>query len=184
VAQRVPTAELVPQPDDHRPGPTLREKPSLASALRVGPCVIHDQKCGSASLSGMIWPTSSGSISGSTAKSSTHAGPQVLSGGGRPVTHRGCHYRLDQIEPAPVAAPALWTGSVGPMAATGRVADGWLPGHAADWLSERYRESRAIIDEAASAVGRDPARFARYLISADASPTGRWLPRVTTPAAG
>ncbi|MBB5961477.1 LLM class flavin-dependent oxidoreductase [Planomonospora venezuelensis] len=81
-----------------------------------------------------------------------------LSGGGPPVTHRGRHYRVDRIEPAPVAAPPVWTGSVGPksLAATGRVADGWIPGHAADWLSQRYRTSRPVIDEAAAAAGRDP----------------------------
>ncbi|MFB4307497.1 LLM class flavin-dependent oxidoreductase [Actinomadura sp. GTD37] len=81
-----------------------------------------------------------------------------LSGGGPPVTHRGRHYRVDEIEPAPVDAPPVWTGSVGPksLAATGRVADGWIPGHAADWRSERYRTSRPVIDEAARAAGRDP----------------------------
>jgi alkanesulfonate monooxygenase SsuD/methylene tetrahydromethanopterin reductase-like flavin-dependent oxidoreductase (luciferase family) len=81
-----------------------------------------------------------------------------LSGGGPPVTYRGRYYQVDQIEPAAVAAPGVWTGSVGPksLAATGRVADGWIPGHAADWRSERYRVSRPVIDEAAAAVGRDP----------------------------
>lgn len=81
-----------------------------------------------------------------------------LSGGGSPVTHEGRHYQVRQIEPAPVSAPPVWTGSNGPksLAATGRVADGWIPGHAADWRSERYRASRPIIDEAAAAVGRDP----------------------------
>jgi alkanesulfonate monooxygenase SsuD/methylene tetrahydromethanopterin reductase-like flavin-dependent oxidoreductase (luciferase family) len=81
-----------------------------------------------------------------------------LAGGGPPVTHDGSHYRVHRIEPAPVAAPEVWTGSVGPksLAATGRVADGWIPGHAADWLSERYRTSRPVIDEAARSVGRDP----------------------------
>jgi alkanesulfonate monooxygenase SsuD/methylene tetrahydromethanopterin reductase-like flavin-dependent oxidoreductase (luciferase family) len=81
-----------------------------------------------------------------------------LAGGGPPVTHEGPHYRVHDIEPAPVAAPPVWTGSVGPrsLAATGRVADGWIPGHAADWLSSRYRTSRPIIDEAAAAAGRDP----------------------------
>jgi alkanesulfonate monooxygenase SsuD/methylene tetrahydromethanopterin reductase-like flavin-dependent oxidoreductase (luciferase family) len=56
-----------------------------------------------------------------------------LSGGGPPVSYRGRHYQVDQIERAPVAAPSVWTGSVGPksLAATGRVADGWTPGHAA-----------------------------------------------------
>jgi alkanesulfonate monooxygenase SsuD/methylene tetrahydromethanopterin reductase-like flavin-dependent oxidoreductase (luciferase family) len=82
---------------------------------------------------------------------------KLLSGGGPPVTYQGRHYQVEQIEPAPVTAPDVWTGSVGPksLAATGRVADGWLPGHAADWLSERYRASRPIIDEAAAAAGRD-----------------------------
>jgi alkanesulfonate monooxygenase SsuD/methylene tetrahydromethanopterin reductase-like flavin-dependent oxidoreductase (luciferase family) len=81
-----------------------------------------------------------------------------LSGGGPPLTFDGRYHRVERIEPAPVAAPPVWTGSVGPksLAATGRVADGWLPGHAADWLSERYRTSRPIIDDAAAAVGRDP----------------------------
>ncbi|WP_431907181.1 LLM class flavin-dependent oxidoreductase [Amycolatopsis thermoflava] len=81
-----------------------------------------------------------------------------LAGGGEPVTHEGRHYRVRDIEPAPVAVPPVWTGSVGrkSLAATGRVADGWLPGHAADWLSERYRTSRPVIDEAAAAAGRDP----------------------------
>ncbi|MFB4302040.1 LLM class flavin-dependent oxidoreductase [Actinomadura sp. NTSP31] len=81
-----------------------------------------------------------------------------LSGGGPPVTYQGDHYRVNEIAPAPAAAPPVWTGSVGrkSLAATGRVADGWLPGHAADWLSERYRTSRPVIDEAAAAVGRDP----------------------------
>ncbi len=81
-----------------------------------------------------------------------------LSGGGPPVTFHGRYHHVDRIEPAPVAAPPVWTGSVGPksLAATGRVADGWIPGHAADWLSERYRKSRPVIDDAAVAVGRDP----------------------------
>ena len=83
---------------------------------------------------------------------------KMLSGGGPPVTYRGRYYQVNQIDPAPVAAPAVWTGSVGPksLAATGRVADGWLPGHAADWISQRYRASRPVIDEAAAAAGRDP----------------------------
>jgi alkanesulfonate monooxygenase SsuD/methylene tetrahydromethanopterin reductase-like flavin-dependent oxidoreductase (luciferase family) len=100
-----------------------------------------------------------------------------LSGGGQPVTHRGRHYQVDQIEPAPVAAPPVWTGSVGPksLAATGRVADGWLPGHAADWLSERYRTSRPVIDEAAAAVGRDP-REIRTVFNFPGRITDRPLP--------
>jgi alkanesulfonate monooxygenase SsuD/methylene tetrahydromethanopterin reductase-like flavin-dependent oxidoreductase (luciferase family) len=81
-----------------------------------------------------------------------------LAGGGPPVTFEGRHHRVHRIDPAPVAGPPVWTGSVGrkSLAATGRVADGWLPGHAADWRSPRYRSSRPVIDEAAAAVGRDP----------------------------
>lgn len=86
---------------------------------------------------------------------------KLLSGGGAPVTFTGKHYRVRGIEPAPVPAPPVWTGSVGPksLAATGRVADGWIPGHAADWRSERYRASRPIIDRAATAAGRDPSEI-------------------------
>lgn len=110
-----------------------------------------------------------------------------LSGGGPPISHQGRHYRVDQIEPAPVAAPPVWTGSVGPksLAATGRVADGWLPGHAADWLGQRYRESRPIIDEAAAAVGRDPrevrtifnfpGRITDRPLAATRDRDGRWI---------
>lgn len=110
-----------------------------------------------------------------------------LSGGGAPVTHHGRHYRVDGIEPAPVAAPPVWTGSVGPksLAATGRVADGWIPGHAADWVSDRYRRSRPVIDEAAASVGRDPSEIGTYYnlpgriterpLTATRDEAGRWL---------
>ncbi|NUW41264.1 LLM class flavin-dependent oxidoreductase [Nonomuraea rhodomycinica] len=100
-----------------------------------------------------------------------------LSGGGPPVTFQGRHYQVNRIEPAPVAAPPVWTGSNGPrsLAATGRVADGWLPGHAADWRSERYRTSRPIIDEAAAAVGRDP-REIRTIYNFPGRITDRPLP--------
>jgi alkanesulfonate monooxygenase SsuD/methylene tetrahydromethanopterin reductase-like flavin-dependent oxidoreductase (luciferase family) len=82
-----------------------------------------------------------------------------LSGGGDAISHTGRHYRVERIEPAPVAAPPVWTGSVGSksLAATGRVADGWIPGHAADWRSEVYRSGRRIIEDAAASVGREPS---------------------------
>ncbi|MFG1947200.1 LLM class flavin-dependent oxidoreductase [Nonomuraea sp. NPDC048826] len=112
---------------------------------------------------------------------------KLLSGGGPPVTYEGRHYRVHQIEPAPVAAPPVWTGSVGPrsLAVTGRVADGWIPGHAADWLSDRYRTSRPIIDEAAVAAGRDPGairtvynlpgRITDRPLAATRDRDGRWI---------
>ncbi|MFI6641328.1 LLM class flavin-dependent oxidoreductase [Streptomyces sp. NPDC050504] len=87
---------------------------------------------------------------------------RLLSGGGDPVTFEGEFYRVSGLEPAAATAPRVWTGSVGPksLAVTGRAADGWVPGHAADWLSPRYRESRPLIDEAAVAAGRDPGEIA------------------------
>lgn len=102
---------------------------------------------------------------------------KLLSGGGPPVTFQGRHYRVNRIEPAPVATPPVWTGSVGPksLAATGRVADGWIPGHAADWRSERYRSSRPVIDDAAAAVGRDPGEI-RTVFNVPGHVTDRPLP--------
>ena len=86
---------------------------------------------------------------------------KALADGVPPITVDGHHYRVNQIAPAPVTAPPVWTGSVGrkSLAATGRVADGWIPSHAADWLSPRYRESRPIVDEAAAAAGRSPEQI-------------------------
>jgi alkanesulfonate monooxygenase SsuD/methylene tetrahydromethanopterin reductase-like flavin-dependent oxidoreductase (luciferase family) len=107
--------------------------------------------------------------------------------GGAPVTFRGRYYQVDQLEPSPVAAPAVWTGSVGPksLAATGRVADGWIPGHAADWLSKRYLSSRPVIDAAAAAAGRDPreirtvfnfpGRITAGPLAATRDDGGRWI---------
>jgi alkanesulfonate monooxygenase SsuD/methylene tetrahydromethanopterin reductase-like flavin-dependent oxidoreductase (luciferase family) len=85
-----------------------------------------------------------------------------LCGGGDPVTFDGSFYQVGALQPAPVAAPPIWTGSVRPksLAVTGRHADGWVPSMGSDWLSTRYRESRPLIDEAAAAAGRDPAEIA------------------------
>jgi len=85
---------------------------------------------------------------------------RAMSDGGRPVPTK--HYPIRDLAPAAVRAPLIWTGSNGPksLAATARQADGWIPGRAADWLSERYRWSRPIIDEAAIAAGRKPSDVA------------------------
>jgi alkanesulfonate monooxygenase SsuD/methylene tetrahydromethanopterin reductase-like flavin-dependent oxidoreductase (luciferase family) len=84
---------------------------------------------------------------------------KALSAGGSPVSFDGEHYRVTGIDPAPVPAPPIWTGSVGArsLAVTGRLADGWIPGRASDWLSDLYRRSRPLIDAAAIAAGRDPS---------------------------
>ncbi|ADJ42762.1 coenzyme F420-dependent N5,N10-methenyltetrahydromethanopterin reductase [Amycolatopsis mediterranei S699] len=87
---------------------------------------------------------------------------KLLGGGGDPVSFDGEFYQVTELVPAEETMPPVWTGSVGPksLAVTGRVADGWMPGRAADWLSERYRTSRPVIDEAAVAAGRDPGEIA------------------------
>lgn len=87
---------------------------------------------------------------------------KALCGGGEPVTFDGAFYQVSGLQPSPVPVPPIWTGSVGPrsLAVTGRTADGWVPSMGSDWLSTRYRESRPLIDEAASAAGRDPSAIA------------------------
>ncbi|MGC4937816.1 LLM class flavin-dependent oxidoreductase [Kribbella sp. DT2] len=87
-------------------------------------------------------------------RSLTTAGPAVTSAGPR--------YPVKAIPPVAAQGLQIWTGSNGPrsLAATGRRADGWIPGHAADWLSETYRTARPIIDAAALAVGRTPGDVA------------------------
>jgi alkanesulfonate monooxygenase SsuD/methylene tetrahydromethanopterin reductase-like flavin-dependent oxidoreductase (luciferase family) len=112
---------------------------------------------------------------------------RALCDGGGPVTFDGEFYQVTDLEPAPVPTPPIWTGSVGPrsLAVTGRVADGWIPGHAADWLSDRYKKSRPVIDEAAAAAGRDPrdvatiynlpGRITRDPLPATRDGDGRWI---------
>src|SRR5690349_2612993 len=83
-----------------------------------------------------------------------------MSDGGSPQPTK--HYPIGALRPAAVPAPLIWTGSKGrkSLAATGRHADGWIPGHAADWLSDGYLRARPVIDEAALAVGRKPSDIA------------------------
>lgn len=81
---------------------------------------------------------------------------------GPAVTSAGPHYPVRGIPPIEAPGLQIWTGSNGPrsLAATGRRADGWIPGHAADWLSEVYQQSRPIIDAAALELGRKPSDVA------------------------
>ena len=84
---------------------------------------------------------------------------RALSGGGRPVTFDGEFYNVTALTPAAAPTPLIWVGALGPktLAVTGRHADGWIPGHLADWRSREVAQSRPIVDEAAAAIGRDPA---------------------------
>jgi alkanesulfonate monooxygenase SsuD/methylene tetrahydromethanopterin reductase-like flavin-dependent oxidoreductase (luciferase family) len=84
---------------------------------------------------------------------------RALSGGGDPVTFDGEFYQVTALAPAAAATPPIWVGALGPraLAVAGRHADGWIPGHLADWRSTTVAESRPIVDDAAAAIGRDPA---------------------------
>jgi alkanesulfonate monooxygenase SsuD/methylene tetrahydromethanopterin reductase-like flavin-dependent oxidoreductase (luciferase family) len=111
---------------------------------------------------------------------------RALSGGGDPVTFDGEFYQVTGLTPAAAAAPPIWVGALGPktLAVTGRHADGWIPGHLADWRSARVAESRPVIDEAAAAAGRNPAdvatiynvsgRLTRDPLPATRDDEGRW----------
>src|ERR1700722_18810137 len=117
---------------------------------------------------------------------------RALSGGGDPVTFDGEFYHVTELTPAAAPTPPIWVGALGPkaLAATGRQADGWIPGHLADWRSTRVAESRPIIDEAAAAAGRDPADIDTVynvsgLVTRDPLPKtrdheGRWIGGVGT----
>lgn len=87
---------------------------------------------------------------------------RALTGGGPPVDFAGRFYQLRAAAPSGVPTPAIWTGSQGPrsLAVTGRLADGWIPAHAADWRSPQVAAWRSQIDAAAVAAGRDPAEIA------------------------
>jgi alkanesulfonate monooxygenase SsuD/methylene tetrahydromethanopterin reductase-like flavin-dependent oxidoreductase (luciferase family) len=84
---------------------------------------------------------------------------RALTGGGQPVDFAGRFYQLREADPSPEPTPAIWTGSQGPrsLAVTGRLADGWIPAHAADWRSSLVATSRPLIDAAAAAAGRAPS---------------------------
>jgi alkanesulfonate monooxygenase SsuD/methylene tetrahydromethanopterin reductase-like flavin-dependent oxidoreductase (luciferase family) len=112
---------------------------------------------------------------------------RALSGGGDPVTFDGEFYHVSELDPAEAPAPPILTGSVGPrsLAVTGRLADGWIPPMASDWLSPLYRESRPRVDAAAAEAGRDPAdvitvynfggRITPEPLEATRGEDGRWI---------
>jgi alkanesulfonate monooxygenase SsuD/methylene tetrahydromethanopterin reductase-like flavin-dependent oxidoreductase (luciferase family) len=112
---------------------------------------------------------------------------RALSGGGDPVTFDGEIYHVTELAPAPVPTPPIWVGALGPkaLAVAGRNADGWIPGHLADWRSREVAEARPIVDEAAASVGRDPAdvqtiynvsgRFTQDPLPQTRDQQGRWI---------
>ena len=112
---------------------------------------------------------------------------RALSGGGDPVTFDGEFYQVTELTPAPAPTPPIWIGALGPkgLAVAGRGADGWIPGHLADWRSTLVAESRPIIDEAAASVGRSPTdidtvynvsgRLTRDPLPQTHDDEGRWI---------
>jgi alkanesulfonate monooxygenase SsuD/methylene tetrahydromethanopterin reductase-like flavin-dependent oxidoreductase (luciferase family) len=112
---------------------------------------------------------------------------RALSAGDGPVTFDGAFYHVSGLDPAGVAPPPIWTGSVRPksLAVTGRAADGWVVPGGSDWKSTLYRESRPKIDDAAVAAGRDPAEIADIFnfggritpepLAATRGDDGRWI---------
>jgi alkanesulfonate monooxygenase SsuD/methylene tetrahydromethanopterin reductase-like flavin-dependent oxidoreductase (luciferase family) len=112
---------------------------------------------------------------------------RALSGGGDPVTFDGEFYQVTELTPAAAPTPPIWVGALGPkmLAVTGRNADGWIPGHLADWRSTHVAESRPLVDEAAASVGRNPADIATiYQVTGRITPDplpktrdddGRWV---------
>jgi len=75
-------------------------------------------------------------------------------------THHGRNLAVHdlEMEPKPAGPIPIWLGTFGPraLAVTGRLADGWIPSHS-HAPPEAIPLLRKRIDDAAEAVGRDPA---------------------------
>jgi hypothetical protein len=89
---------------------------------------------------------------------------RLMWSGQRAVKFEGKYYSLRGAHPGPPPAHpiGLWLGVYGPkmLALTGRAADGWVPS-ASYAPPARLPGMHAIIDEAATGAGRDPASLQR-----------------------
>ncbi len=145
-----------------RPAPVLARTITSLSALSGGRVVLG---IGAGAIWDMIVKLGVPRLDGGSAVRALEEAItliRALCAGDGPVTFDGEFYHVSGLDPAGIAAPPIWTGSVGPksLAVTGRAADGWVVPGGNDWRSTLYRESRPRIDEAAAAVGRDPAEIA------------------------
>lgn len=79
----------------------------------------------------------------------------------------GDHHRLDGAKrgPAPAHDIAIWVGALKPrmLRLIGRTGDGWLPSLAYLEGLQDLADGNAVIDEAATAAGRDPRAVRRLL---------------------
>lgn len=168
-----------------RPAPTLARTVASLSALSGGRIVLG---AGAGGLWDRISDMGVPRLSPGDAVDSFEEAitlVKMLCGGGPPVTYQGRHYRVNQIDPAPAPAPAVWTGSVGrkSLAATGWPTAGSpgtrRTGSARDTglprrLSTKRRQRRAVTHVRSALLSTFPAR----------SLVVRWPPRVTATAAG
>jgi alkanesulfonate monooxygenase SsuD/methylene tetrahydromethanopterin reductase-like flavin-dependent oxidoreductase (luciferase family) len=87
--------------------------------------------------------------------------------GQRSVRFDGRHYRVAGYHPGPAPAHPMeiWIGAYGPrmLRLIGRLADGWLPSVGSSLRPEALPAMQAVIDEAATAAGRDPAEVRRMV---------------------
>ena len=145
-----------------RPAPVLARTITSLSALSGGRIVLG---IGAGAIWDMIVKLGVPRLSGGSAVRALEEAitliRQLCAGDGS-VTFDGAFYHVSGLDPAGIAAPPIWTGSVGPksLAVTGRTADGWVVPGGSDWRSKLYSESRPRIDDAAAAAGRDPAEIA------------------------
>ena len=170
-----------------RPAPVLARTITSLSALSRGRVVLG---IGAGGLWDMIVKLGVPRLDGESAVRAMEEAIMLiraLAGGGEQVTVDGQFYQVSDLDPADVAVPPIWTGSIGPksLAVTGQLADGWVPARASDWLSPLYRESRPRIDDAAAAAGRSPAEVATIFnfggritlepLAATRADDGRWI---------
>jgi len=170
-----------------RPAPVLARTITSLSALSGGRIVLG---IGAGAIWDMIVKLGVPRLSGGSAVHALEEAITViraLSAGHEPVTFDGEFYRVSGLDPAGIAPPPIWTGSVGPksLAVTGRAADGWVVPGGSDWKSALYRESRPKIDDAAATAGRDPAEIADIFnfggritpepLAATRGDDGRWI---------
>ena len=111
--------------------------------------------------------------------------------GDGPVSFHGDHYRIDGLRPGPQPTTpiSIWLGSQSPrtLSLTGAIGDGWAAPIATYLPYETWAESNRVIDEAASAAGRDPVdvvRIAQLVGAIIEEPAGSHVLRGSEPVRG